>query len=181
MQSKKCIGVALAALVLLCTAPAAKATASAVEPYGMVSPLYEIADSTRSDLRITGSSATCMSKAQSNRAVKITAEQTLQKQGFLWIWSTYDGAEWTKTAYTNTLSMSKSDAYNHNAKYVWVSISSAKLGSKLDYGYTTSKSCTKEAQYDGTITSGRYIGSTYAGEAILGHPLTEYNIYVKKI
>lgn len=49
--------------------------------------------------------------------VEITAEQYLQKQGFLWIWSTYDGAEWTKTVYTNTLSMSNTKTGLSSGKY----------------------------------------------------------------
>lgn len=92
--------------------------------------------------------------------------------------SSLDYTKFTVSANSATLE-AKNSSYNHNAKYVWVQINSS-LGSKLDYGYTTSSSCKKAAQYSGVITSGRYIGDTYAGDSLLGHPLTEYNIYVKR-
>lgn len=61
--------------------------------------LYDIAStSDGSMLNITGTTATCISKISildtNVSSVKIT--QTLEKQGFLWIWGTYDGP-WTKT------------------------------------------------------------------------------------
>ena len=43
-------------------------------------------------LEISSTTATC----QSSFRIKMT--QTLEKQGFLWSWSTYAG-EWTKTTY----------------------------------------------------------------------------------
>jgi len=49
--------------------------------------------------------------------VKIVAEQYLQKQGFLWIWTTYDGAEWIKTVYSNTLAMSNTKTGLSSGKY----------------------------------------------------------------
>ena len=48
---------------------------------------------------------------------KIVAEQTLQKQGFLWTWGTYDGTEWTKTVYSNTLAMSNTKSSLSSGKY----------------------------------------------------------------
>ena len=49
--------------------------------------------------------------------VKITAEQYLQKQGILWIWSTYDSAEWTKTVYSNVLTVSNTKTGLSSGKY----------------------------------------------------------------
>ena len=46
---------------------------------------------------------------------KIVAEQTLQKQGFLW--TSYDGTEWTKTVYSNTLAMSNTKSSLSSGKY----------------------------------------------------------------
>ena len=115
MQRQKLLGAALAAL--LCITPVTQATAAAAEPYSIVSPLYEIADSAWSYLNLNGSSASCSSNVRKSSAVKITAEQYLQKQGFLWIWSTYDGAEWTKTVNANTISMSNSKSGLTSGKY----------------------------------------------------------------
>ena len=115
MKSKKIIGAALVAA--LCLTPVTQSAAAAAEPYGIVSPLYEIAYDTYVELSINGSTATCKSIANSNSAVKITAEQYLQKQGFLWIWSTYDGAEWTKTVNAPTISMSNTKSGLTSGKY----------------------------------------------------------------
>ena len=115
MKLQKLIGAALAAV--LCITPVTQANAAAAEPYSIVSPLYEIAGDTYSDLYINGASATCSSNIQKSSAVKITAEQYLQKQGFLWIWGTYGGAEWTKTVNTNTISMSNSKSGLESGKY----------------------------------------------------------------
>ena len=115
MQFKKIIGAAFAAI--LCFTPTTQATAAATEPYGIVSPLYEIADETRSNLQISGSTAYCKSTIIKSSAVEITAEQYLQKQGFFWIWSTYDGAEWTKTVNTNVIAMSNTKTGLSSGKY----------------------------------------------------------------
>lgn len=101
--------------IMLCFTPTVQSVAA--EPYSIVSPLYEIAQDARCDLVITGSNATCRSTVQRSSAVKITAEQYLQKQGFLWIWTTYDGAEWTKTAYTNVIAMSNTKTGLSSGKY----------------------------------------------------------------
>lgn len=115
MQLQKLIGAALAAV--LCITPVTQATAAAAEPYSIVSPLYEIAHDAWSNLGINGTRASCTSDAEGRSAVKITAEQYLQKQGFLWIWSTYDGTEWTKTVNANTISMSNSKSGLTSGKY----------------------------------------------------------------
>lgn len=91
MQLKPIVGAVLSA-ALLCVTPVAQTTAAA-EPYSIVSPLYEIAGNAWCDLTINSSTANCHSLIDNSNAVKITAEQYLQKQGFLWIWTTYDGAE----------------------------------------------------------------------------------------
>lgn len=115
MQAKKIISAALAAI--LCFVPLTHTAAVAAEPYGIVSPLYEIADETRSVLQISGSTAYCKSTVIQSSAVKITAEQYLQKQGFLWLWSTYDDAEWTKTVNMSSISMSNTKSGLGSGKY----------------------------------------------------------------
>lgn len=104
MQLKKILTSVLSAVVL-CATPVTQAASAAAEPYSIVSPLYEIAADAKSELRIIGSSAECNSVAKTQNAVKITAVQTLERQGFLWIWSTY-GDPWTETVYTNSITMS---------------------------------------------------------------------------
>ena len=114
MQFKTIVGAVLSA-AMLCLTPTVQATAA--EPYNIVSPLYEIAQDAGGDLSINGSNATCTSNIRQSNAVKITAEQYLQKQGFLWIWGTYDNTTWTKTVYTNTLSMSNTKTGLSGGKY----------------------------------------------------------------
>lgn len=83
-----------------------------------VQPFYEEAKSAKSELYINGATAMCKSNVTGNSdVVKITATQYLQKQGFLWIWTTYDAAEWTKTVYTNSLSMSNTKTGLTSGKY----------------------------------------------------------------
>lgn len=95
MQFKLLMGAAMAA-VLLCLAPTTQITAAA-EPYSIVLPLYDIGYGACFYLCISGSTASCESRVTGDSAETITAEQYLQKQGILWIWSTYDDAEWTET------------------------------------------------------------------------------------
>ncbi|MDE7398926.1 MAG: hypothetical protein K2N06_05295 [Oscillospiraceae bacterium] len=101
--------------IMLCFTPIVQAVAA--EPYSIVSPLYEIATDAYGRLSITSSNASCTSSIQRSSAVKITAEQYLQKQRFLWIWTTYDDAEWTKTAYTNVIAMSNTKTGLSSGKY----------------------------------------------------------------
>ncbi len=92
---------AVMAVVLLC--PSNLAVAAEVnEGADMVAPCYEIATSAKSLLSFSGTTATCTSRVSGTLAVEITIEQTLQKEGLLWIWSDVDGAEWTKTVYSST-------------------------------------------------------------------------------
>ncbi len=103
--------------LLMCFSIPVSASASDV-PFGIVQPYYEKANEATSILIINGTTATCKSELRGYPdVVKITAEQYLQKQGFLWIWSTYDGAEWTKTVYTNTLTMSNTKTGLSSGKY----------------------------------------------------------------
>ena len=69
------------------------------------SPAYEIGHDPTSVLTIYGTTATCLSKIN-GQSVKITAEQTLEKYWGLWIWTSVDGANWTKTVNSSTLTMS---------------------------------------------------------------------------
>lgn len=81
----------------------AAAPTSAVSP---AEPCYSADAWTDTLLNMQGNTATCFSTIQANDTVAITAKQTLQKQGFLWIWGNVDGASWTKTVSANCLSMS---------------------------------------------------------------------------
>ncbi len=84
------------AILLLCFSLPVNASASSV-PYAIAQPYYEKSDTAMSKLDIKGVIADCESYILGDaNVVKITATQYLQKQGFLWIWSTYDGAEWKK-------------------------------------------------------------------------------------
>lgn len=105
------------AILLLCFSFPVKANASTVS-LAVVQPYYEKASKAASELSVSSTTATLKSRVNGDpNVVEITAEQYLQKQGFLWIWSTYDGAEWTKTVYTNTLSMSNTKTGLSSGKY----------------------------------------------------------------
>lgn len=105
------------AILLLCFSLPVEASASTVT-LAVVQPYYENANDARLEFSISGTTATFKSRVKGNSdVVKITAEQYLQKQGFLWIWSTYDGAEWTKTVYSNTLTMSNTKTGLSSGKY----------------------------------------------------------------
>lgn len=103
--------------LLLCFSFSVTASAKII-PTNVVQPYYEKASEAKSELIINGTTAICEStlKGKSN-VTKIVAAQTLEKQGFLWIWSTYDGTEWTKTAYTNSLAMSNTKTGLTSGKY----------------------------------------------------------------
>ncbi len=105
MRLKTLLGTVLSAALLCTTTPIMPSTVAAAEHYGCAEPFYEIADNNWTALTISGSKATCKSSVKSGTAVKITGEQYLQKQGFLWIWSTYDNAEWTETVNLNNITM----------------------------------------------------------------------------
>lgn len=103
--------------LLMCFSLSVTASAKAL-PNTAVQPYYETARTAISALSISGTTATCTSKLDGySNVTKIVAEQYLQKQGILWIWSTYDGAEWTKTVYSNTLSMSNTKTGLSSGKY----------------------------------------------------------------
>lgn len=75
--------------------------------YGMVQPYYEKADDVKSELFINGTTATCTSTVIGDSdVIKIVIVQTLEKQGFLWSWSTYDNTTWTETVYSSSYVMS---------------------------------------------------------------------------
>ena len=105
------------AILLLCFSLPVKASASVV-PAAVVQPYYEKAANASSELFINGTIATCQSSVRGYPdVVEITAVQTLEKQGFLWIWSTYDNTIWTKTVYSNSLIMSNTKTGLSSGKY----------------------------------------------------------------
>lgn len=103
--------------LLMCFSLSVTASAKTVST-SIVQPYYEKAVDAWSNLSISGTTATYKSDVMGDSdVVKIVAEQYLQKQGFLWIWTTYDGAEWTKTVYSNTLTMSNTKTGLSSGKY----------------------------------------------------------------
>lgn len=104
-------------VLLLCFSLPVTASASTVSS-GVAQPYCEKATRTDARLYIDGTTAKCESLTNGySDVVEITANQYLQKQGFLWIWSTYDDAEWTKTVYSNTFTMSNTKSELANGKY----------------------------------------------------------------
>lgn len=99
---------AIVAATMLCSNASVVAAAESNVSADIVAPCYEIAQSPSSSLAISGTTAVCTSRTTGISAVKITAEQTLQKQGLFWIWGDVDGASWTKTVSASSIYMSNS-------------------------------------------------------------------------
>lgn len=118
MVLKKILAMLLSGLIL-CTSLTASAyaemTYSVIE--SGVAPAYEIAVDVTSNLSISGTTAYCTSTADGINAVSITVEQTLQRQGFLWLWYKVDGANWAKTASKNYISFSNTKSGLSSGKY----------------------------------------------------------------
>lgn len=105
------------AILLLCFSLPVTARADTVSSYSVV-PYFEVTDNAYLELVIKGTSATCESSVKGEpNVVTITAEQYLQKQGFLWIWSTYDDAEWTKAVNASSLLMTNTKSGLTSGKY----------------------------------------------------------------
>lgn len=105
------------AVLLLCFSLPVKGSANTI-PIAVVQPYYDKVVNASSELFINGTTATCESSVQGySDVVEITAVQTLEKQGFLWIWSTYDNTTWTKTVYSSSLAMSNTKTGLSSGKY----------------------------------------------------------------
>lgn len=112
---KKVISVLMC--LLLCFSFPVTSSAETVS-HNVFQPYYEKASEAKSELIINGTTATCKSTLRGGPDVtKIVAVQTLEKQGFLWSWGTYDDTEWTKTVYSNTLTMSNTKTGLSGGKY----------------------------------------------------------------
>ncbi len=105
------------AVLLLCFSVPVTASASIV-PVSVVQPFLEIVNDAQSKLYINGTTATCKSPVYGHsEVVEITAVQYLEKQGFLWIWGTYDNTTWSKTVNSNVLIMSNTKTGLTDGKY----------------------------------------------------------------
>lgn len=94
--------------ILCCSVLQPAAYAESVSVVSTAEPYFLDNVTTNSKLSIQGSTANCYSTVKASDAVKITATQTLQKQGFFWSWGDLKELSWTKTVSTNTLSMTNS-------------------------------------------------------------------------
>lgn len=118
MVFKKILAMLLGGLMLcssLTVSAYAEATSAVVE--SEIAPAYEIASNAQSSLIFSGTTAYCTSNAGGFDAVSITVEQTLQKQGFLWMWYKVDGASWTKTLNKDSISLSNTKSSLSSGKY----------------------------------------------------------------
>ncbi len=103
--------------LLMCFSFSITANAKTI-PTNTAQPYYEMASKAESRLSISGATAICESTLKCDLDVtKIVVVQTLEKQGFLWIWGTYDDTERTKTMYSNTLTMSNTKSGLSSGKY----------------------------------------------------------------
>lgn len=115
--------------LLMCFSLSLTASAQNV-PTSIVQPYYENTCDASAELYINGTTAICESTLRGfSNVTKIVAVQTLQKQGFLWMWSTYDNTGWTKTVYASSLLMSNTkmglSSGNYRLKTVFTVTNSA--------------------------------------------------------
>lgn len=83
-----------------------------------VAPAYEKAYNVQSNLSISGYTAYCTSETYcADTVVSITVEQTLQKQGFLWLWSDVKDANWTTTKNMNAVTFRNTKTGLSESKY----------------------------------------------------------------
>lgn len=107
MSLKKIIA-AILCTSSLCASLAVPTSAETTHPYidDDISLAYEIATTPTSILTISSKTASCKSSVHSKTKVEITVEHTLEKySGLLWIWSDVDGASWTKTANSTSVTL----------------------------------------------------------------------------
>ena len=118
MVFKKILAMLLCGLIL-CTSLTASAYAETTAPIveSEVAPAYEIASNAQSSLNFIGTTAYCTSNAGGIETVSITVEQTLQKQGFLWLWYKVDDASWTATVNKSNISVSNTKSGLSSGKY----------------------------------------------------------------
>lgn len=105
MKIKQIIAAVMSAITLGTATVSVASAATTPFGYEAATPWYQIASSCKSQLQISGTTATCTSSADGATAVKITAEQTLEKYWGLWIWTEVDNAKWSKTVNVNSISM----------------------------------------------------------------------------
>ena len=119
MFFKKFFAVLISGIVL-CTSLTASAYAETTSSFvdSGISPAYEIAYNTRSDLIISEKTAYCTSSASGIDAVSITVEQTLEKySGWFWIWNDVNDASWATNVNRNTISVDNTKDGLSNGKY----------------------------------------------------------------
>ncbi len=93
---------AVMACVSLCCSASAETVAFASNE--QVLPAYQYAQSVKSLISVSSSTAECTSMCLSDLdVVSITIEQTLEKHsGWFWIWNNVDGANWVSTRYSSS-------------------------------------------------------------------------------
>lgn len=122
MQLKKFLSAVVAA-VCLCSAGGVSVYAdnsvSALSLEEEIAPAYdEIAQDVRSSLSISGTSATCTSRVDSDDCVSISVTHTLQKySGWFWAWDDVSDASWSKTVNTNTICFISTKSSLTSGKY----------------------------------------------------------------
>lgn len=117
MKARLIISTVLSAF-LLCSVSTVSASAQTNKPrIDIVSPQYELAVNPQSSLRFDGKDAICTSNVESDSAVSITVEQTLQVYWGLWIWNNVKGANWTETVNDKSICLSNIKTDLEDGKY----------------------------------------------------------------
>lgn len=110
----KKIAVLMSLVLLLMAMPLTAYAEQPVAPYAAsrppATPNWKYTAQIATALYYEGPTMICFTAVTAfDEVISITVEQTLQKQGFLWIWSKYDDeSEWTDTVEDNW-----TDVYNY--------------------------------------------------------------------
>lgn len=118
MVFKKILAILFGGMILctsLSVSAYAETTSSIVE--SEVAPAYEIASYVVSSLKMSGTTAYCTSDAAGPDTASIQVKQTLQKQGFLWLWSDIKDASWMTAVNKSAISVGNTKSGLSSGKY----------------------------------------------------------------
>lgn len=130
----KKIAVLMSLVLMLVAMPLTAFAEQPVAPYAAsmpATPNWDYAADALSLLYFDGTTMTCISKITAfTNVTSITIEQTLQKQGALWIWSKYDKeSEWTETVYDSSARVCNEKTDLESGKYRLKSVFTLKTDS----------------------------------------------------
>lgn len=107
---------ALFCVMTMANAFSVNVSAKAIDNTGVVSPMYEIAQSPQSTIDIFAASATCTSSTKGKNIKTISAVQTLEKYNGS-SWDAVKDASWTSSVNSKSIYVSNSKSGLSSGKY----------------------------------------------------------------